>query len=1252
MAVVGDAYIVVKAITSGFERDVRRSLNGINLNADGASIGESFTKGFNNSMAKGLGQKFNFSAGEASAAREVFQSLVRTNYVLTASIGPLISSLGSLGGGFISLVSILGAATPALVVLPGLLAAIGLGAATTMAALSGVSKAVSAGMAKQAKTTKEDTTAKIAAARRVEDAQARLDELDRDAARLKRDRLKDVTEAENDRAKVAEDNAKREAEAIADLAAAAAEGAQKEEEADKRLSLVKEKNTEAMIDANNRLKEAQLELTKALESGREEIQQLGFDAEDAALSEKRASITLEKARETLQRTQDLPPNSRARREAQLAFAEAELGLRRAKDKNKDLQKEQDKLAGDPKNTAGYINALQKQEDAQASVAEVSRDALRAQTEAEQNLAAIRKENADKLLAAEQKIADVKTANAQKLNDAEAKIADVKQKYLDREEDLASRIAAATIDLTRATEDQTKANEGGAAAVDAYAQALDGLSPAAQEFVKYLVGTFMPALKELRDAAAGALLPLITTGLEKLRTVLFPVLKPLLEELGTSVGNAFNTVIDSIVDPENIADLKTVFGQAGYVLEGLGKTVAAVYDSILSILVAADPVIRKFTDFLAKKSGEFAEFLDTAQANGDLEAFFTKAGEIAAKLGTIFGNTFSIISNLIGANFEPGGGGYIFLDWLTKVTDKFEKFSGSVEGKDSLAEYFKGAATNSIAILESVGAFVKEILKVGADPNVKVFWDTLKDGAPIFGDILKSATDSGPALANIIVSMLKFAKATTDAGAIKIFFDTLNVVLTAINTLLENKFVKAVFNATGKILAFGLALGTIGKVGGFGMKVVAGNLESIGKMVTAIVPAPVLASVKSGLETIALKGMYAFDKVKAGAASAGSKVLQMAKTALPAAGAAIRSFATASLVLLTNPIFLITAAVVAIIASLVLLYHKVDWFKEGVDKAFGAVKDAIMGAFNWLKENWPLVLAIITGPFGLAVLAIVKHWDEIVAFVKGIPAKIAEVAGNLWGWVSDTFTTAYDNIKTTFTAVVGWVKGLPGEIAKVASNLWGWVSDKFTAAYDSVKTTFATLVTWVKGLPAAIALVAGNLWGWISDKFTSAYNAVKTTFATMVTWVTGLPARITTAAAGLWDGFKNGFKEALNWIIRKWNSFRIDARIPENTFTTLLGVANKGFTLDTPNIPELALGGIVSPSSGGTIARIAEAGKPERVEPLDPQGLSKRDRAMIELLSGGSGGNTINVYPSQGMNESELASIISRQIAFQLRRGGA
>jgi hypothetical protein len=1264
VAVVGDAYIVVKAITTGFERDVRRSLNGINLDADGNAIGESFTRGFTNSISKGLGKRFDFSAEEAAAARQTFQTLVRVNFALTASIGPLISSLGSLGGGFVSLVSIAGAAAPALVVLPGIFTAIGLAAITTVAALKGVGGAVSAGLNQQKKATQENTAAKIAAARRIEDIEKRIKELDKDSFRLERDRLKDLAEAEQDKAEAAidaaekekdaiedkaqvvEDAAKREKDAIADKASAVQEAALREEEADKRLSLVKEQNTEAMIEANNRLKEAQLDLTEALEAGREEIQQLGFDAEDAALSEKRASITLEKARETLQRTQDLPPNTRARREAQLAFAEAELGLRRAKDKNKDLQKEQDKLAGDPKKTTGYIDALKRQEDAQVNVAQTARDALRAQQEAEANLSSVRASNTQKILEAEEKIASVKIDNAKRIADAEEKItrvkidnarkiadaeqkyADVKQDYLDREEDLITRIQDAYDDLARAYEDQEKANKGLTGGVDAYANALKGLSPAAQAFVKYLVGTFIPALKKLRDAAAEALLPLLQNGLEKLRTQLFDPLEPMLAKLATSIGTAFNSIIDTIVKPENIKDLEKVFEQSGYIVEGLGKTIGSVYDSILSILVAADPLIRKFTDFLTKKTADFSKFLNAGQASGELEAFFTKAGNIAAQLSGVFGNLFSGISNVISANFQPGGGGYIVLEWLEKITAKFEAFSGSVEGKDSLAEYFKGAATNSIAILESVGAFVKEILKVGADPNVKVFWDTLKEGAPIFGDILKAANEAGPSLARLVVNILKFTKATTDAGAIKIFFNTLNTVLETINTLLENKFIKAIFNATGKIFAFVLALGTIGKIGNFGIKALTGSIDELGKLVKAIVPGPVLASVKSGLDTIALKGMYAFDKVKKGAIDTakaiatelgnaikdgGKKFVQLGKDAASAAktiatdlgnaiksagkdlaafakegGARMAEFGKAAgtaamgglttllgklkllgLFFVTNPIGIAITAITVLAGLFVLLYKNSETFREAVQKAFEKIKEGATMALDWLKQNWPLVLAVLTGPFGLMVLAIAKNWDSIVANVKAIPARLKEAGSAMWTWLTSNLSAAWTSAQARFTEIVAGVRALPGRIGNGLSNIW----------------------------------------------------------------------------SGLTDGLKTAWANAKAW----WNANVANKKLKIGG-ATVLGQTLPSFTL---GFPQLAKGGIVPATPGGTIARIGEAGRPERVEPLDPQGLSKRDRAMIQMLAGGSGaGATINVYPSQGMNESELASIISRQIAFQLRRGGA
>lgn len=80
-------------------------------------------------------------------------------------------------------------------------------------------------------------------------------------------------------------------------------------------------------------------LGSALKDTREEFQQLQFDAEQAALSERRASLNLEEALINLRRTADLPPNAAARREAKLAYDEAELAYRQAKDRTKDLNDE-------------------------------------------------------------------------------------------------------------------------------------------------------------------------------------------------------------------------------------------------------------------------------------------------------------------------------------------------------------------------------------------------------------------------------------------------------------------------------------------------------------------------------------------------------------------------------------------------------------------------------------------------------------------------------------------------------------------------------------------------------------------------------------------------------------------------------------------------------------------------------------------------------------------------------------------------
>lgn len=959
MAVVGDAYIVVHAITKGFENEVKRAASSINLERDGKSVGESFSRGFSGGVGNSMGRSMSSFEKSALRARAQFQGMIRTGYLLGPLFSQLVSGVGALAGGLTSLVSAFLAAAPAGVVFASALSSIGIAAIGLFGALKGVGAAISAG-----------TKAQKAAAK--------------------------------------------------DSAA--------EEEALKRV-----------LRATERVTEAQYEFARATEAAKEEVQQLGFDAEDAALGEKKAAIELEKARETLQRTQDLPPNSRARREATLAFQEAELNLRKAKDRNADLRKEQERL-GDAAKAAG--TEVYEQTDTYLNAKKNEIEALRDQKDAQDAL--------------------------------------------------------------------KKAQKGGTADT-AYSTALADLSKEAQGFVKYMVDTFIPSLKELRDSLGSKLFGQLETGLEKLRTQLFPRLKPVLAELGDSIGKSFGTIVKAITDIENMGDLEQVIKNAGINIESYSRSAANLYDGFLSILVAAQPLAEKFNKFLEKKTAGWAKYLDAKQATGELQAMFDKAGDIAARIGAVFGNAISGIVNIVKANFSPGGGGYILLDYFKDVTAKFEEFSGSVKGQNALSEYFKGTAENSKAILGTLGAFIKEILKAGADPNIKVFWDTLKGAAPILGEMLTQLNSSGPALAKFIVAFAEFAKVTLSSGAITVFWNTLTAVLKTVTAVLSNAAVKEFFDNAAKVLAFFSAVGLISSAIVFAGKVIVGSFLSIAKVLQFMMnPIAMLRTALAPLLTV-LAGISA-------------------------------------------PVWIAIAAITAIIAIFYVAYQKSESFREAISNLVSAVGGALSEAFDSIK-------------------------------------------------------TAFEGLKPTLDG---------------ASKVFKTIGDILAVTLIPVlKIALVGTIKVVSGLIVGLITVVGRLGG----AFAGIAGAVSTAFSTVISVVRG----------------------AINGLIDLWNNSlgKINVTLPK-----VLGFG--GGTVGFPKIPKLADGGTVYPSEGGTIARVAEAGRPERIEPLDANGLSVRDKAMIELLATNNKSTdlTVNVYPSKGMNETELASMVSRQIAFQLRRGGA
>ena len=523
MAVVGDAFIVVRAITTGVEKDIKNAFKGTDRIGDqaGNDVGRSFQKGF---MRGGNGKNmFGSLIRQAVSAKERFASLTRAGYVLAPALSALGGIIGVLGTSILSLGSVISAATlPALAVLGQSLTAVAQAAITLKLAFSGVGKAIGLGT-KAKKSGAKESKALEKAEDRLARAQRALGQAYEDAATSEKKAAKDITDA-------------------------------------------------------------QKELNKAREEAIEQLQQLGFESEDAAIAEQKAALELEKARETLARVSDLPPNSRARKEAELAFAQADLNYRKAIDANNDLKK------------------------TEAKNAELAKKGPQALIDGQENV-----------VAALEAVSNATNAYDETVKNNERSILSATEARDD---------AAEAVDDIKNNKDAT----------DAYADALAELSKEARAFAEYMVNTFIPALKDLKAAAGEELFPKLETALENLRTKLFPALIPLLKETGGVIGDIAVKFSEAVTKGENLERLERIWKSNDKVLKNFGDALVSLYENILIILDNISPLTEEFSAWIAAVTAGWTETLKADEASGKLNERFETARGILKDLGKIIGKS--------------------------------------------------------------------------------------------------------------------------------------------------------------------------------------------------------------------------------------------------------------------------------------------------------------------------------------------------------------------------------------------------------------------------------------------------------------------------------------------------------------------------------------------------------------------------------------------------------------------------------------
>jgi hypothetical protein len=266
---------------------------------------------------------------------------------------------------------------------------------------------------------------------------------------------------------------------------------------------------------------------------------------------------------------------------------------------------------------------------------------------------------------------------------------------------------------------------------------------------------------------------------------------------------------------------------------------------------------------------------------------------------------------------------------------------------------------------------------------------------------------------------------------------------------------------------------------------------------------------------------------------------------------------------------------------------------------------IEATFGWLAKNssWVTPLAVGLGLLAAAIgvmVAVQWAWNAALAVSPVTWIVLAVVA--LIG-VIVYLATKTQFFQTIWAAVWGFMKGVgawfAGPFAGFFVMLWGKIVGFAKGVWHAISLYFGF---WY-GLLAKVKGWAGAAVDWIRNKF----NA-------FVAFVGGLPGKVRAKLSSMWDGLKAGFRVAINYVIGKWNSLQFT--IPS---FSILGKSFGGGTIGTPNIPQLADGGIVKARAGGTLVNVGEGGQDEAVVPLGrgAQGVGRQDPPQVTLVIEGA-----------------------------------